>query len=448
VLKRLLNLFRDEEMRKRVWITLGILVVYRLGCNLPVPGARLDVIRQMLQQAQSPLTGIIDLVSGGALRNVSVFALGIMPYITSTIIMQLLQGVVPQLEQLAKEGAKGYEKIRFYHRCGTIVICFFQSTVYYRMWSHGQMPVIDATAAQFVATVTILTSGTMLLMWLGDQITEYGIGNGISLIIMSGIVARFPAAVRSVAENMSWQVTDPSGIGVLTVLAMICVFVGVIVGVVFITQGQRRIPMQQAKITRGTRVLGGQRTYLPLRVNHASVMPIIFASSLLMFPAVIFDRIAGMAGGSSFWGSLADSCKQGHLLYTLIFVPMIFFFCYFWTSMTFKPKELSDDLKQYGSFVPGIRPGKKTAVYLENVMVRITFAGAAFLSTIALMPQIVGRVFDVGQQYALMGFYGGTGLLIVVGVGLDLMERLESQLIQKHYGGFLGTKGGRIRGRR
>ena len=203
MLKRLLNLFRDDEMRKRVWITLGILVVYRLGCNLPVPGARMDIIRQMLQQSQSPITGIIDLVSGGALRNVSVFALGIMPYITSTIIMQLLQGVVPQLEQLSKEGTKGYEKIRFYHRCGTIVICFFQSTVYYRMWAHGQMPVIDATAGQFFATVTILTSGTMLLMWLGDQVTEYGIGNGISLIIMSGIVARFPAAVRSVAENMS-----------------------------------------------------------------------------------------------------------------------------------------------------------------------------------------------------------------------------------------------------
>ena len=442
MLKRLLNLFRDEEMRKRVWITLGILVVYRLGCNLPVPGARPESLKQVFNM----FMGVVDLVSGGALRRVSVFALGIMPYITSTIIMQLLQGVVPQLEQLAKEGAKGYEKIRFYHRCGTIVICFFQGMVYYR-WLVGNQA-IDASVGQFFGTVTLLTAGTMLLMWLGDQITEYGVGNGISLIIMSGIVARFPAAVSSVAKSMSWQVTDPSGIGVLTVLAMIFVFVGVVVGVVFITQGQRRIPMQQAKITRGTRVLGGQRTYLPLRVNHASVMPIIFASSLLMFPMVIFNQITRMTGGSNFWGSLAESCRQGHLLYTLIYVPMIFFFCYFWTSMTFKPKELSDDLKQYGSFVPGIRPGKKTAVYLENVMVRITFAGAAFLCTIALMPQIIGRLFGVDQQYELTGFYGGTGLLIVVGVGLDLMERLESQLIQKHYGGFLGTKGGRIRGRR
>lgn len=440
--KGLLNLFRDAEMKRRMWITLGILVVYRLGCTLPVPGAR----PEMLKQVMNPLMGVVDIVSGGALRRVSVFALGIMPYITSTIIMQLLQGVIPALEQLSKEGAKGYEKLRFYHRVGTVVICFFQAVVYFR-WLAGSQ-VIDPTTGNLFMMLAILTGGTMLLMWLGDQITEYGVGNGISLIIMAGIVARLPQGIGFLASNMSWKLTETGGINPLTIGALVLVFVGVVMGVVFITQGQRRIPMQQAKITRGQRVLGGQRTYLPLRVNHSSVMPIIFASSLLIFPAFLFGRITGMTGGSAFWLSLKDAFDPGRFFYTIVYVPMIFFFCFFWTSMTFKPKELSDDLKQYGSFIPGIRPGKKTATYLENVMVRVTFVGAAFLSAIAIMPQIITRMFGLGGQGSLVQFYGGTSLLIVVGVGLDLMERLESQLIQKHYGGFLGSKGGRIRGRR
>ena len=443
MLKQLLNLFRDQEMKKRVLTTLGILIVYRLGCALPLPGANQEVIGKVLFGA---IGGVVDIVSGGALSQFSVFALGIMPYITATIIMQLLQGVIPHLEQLSKEGAKGYERIRFYHRLGTIVICFFQGSLYFKfMTAKGAMP---ATAGHYFTSMVTLTAGTMFLMWLGDQITERGVGNGVSLIIMSGIVARLPKAISLVGQNMTWQFTEQGKLNPLTLIGLLAVFVFVVVGVVFITQGQRRIPMQQAKITRGMRVLGGQRTYLPMRVNHASVMPIIFASTLLIFPTTIFQAILNWTEGATLWEGLYDLSQPGHLLYTIIFVPLIFFFCYFWTSMTFKPKELSDDLKQYGSFVPGIRPGKKTAAYLESVMVRITFAGAAFLSLIAIMPQLVGRGFELGEQGAVIQFYGGTSILIVVGVGLDLMEKLESQMIQKHYGGFLGAKGGRIRGRR
>ena len=443
MLKQLLNLFRDQEMKKRVLTTLGILIVYRLGCALPLAGANQEVIGKVLFGA---IGGVVDIVSGGALSQFSVFALGIMPYITATIIMQLLQGVIPHLEQLSKEGAKGYERIRFYHRLGTIVICFFQGSLYFKfMTAKGAMP---ATAGHYFTSMVTLTAGTMFLMWLGDQITERGVGNGVSLIIMSGIVARLPKAISLVGQNMTWQFTEQGKLNPLTLIGLLAVFVFVVVGVVFITQGQRRIPMQQAKITRGMRVLGGQRTYLPMRVNHASVMPIIFASTLLIFPTTIFQAILNWTEGATLWEGLYDLSQPGHLLYTIIFVPLIFFFCYFWTSMTFKPKELSDDLKQYGSFVPGIRPGKKTAAYLESVMVRITFAGAAFLSLIAIMPQLVGRGFELGEQGAVIQFYGGTSILIVVGVGLDLMEKLESQMIQKHYGGFLGAKGGRIRGRR
>jgi len=442
VLKQLLNLFRDQEMKKRVLTTLGILIVYRLGCAVPLPGANQEVIGKIL----GPITGVVDIVSGGALRRFSVFALGIMPYITATIIMQLLQGVIPHLEQLSKEGAKGYEKIRFYHRLGTIVICFFQGSLYFKfMTAQGAMP---PEAGFYFTSIVTLIAGTMFLMWLGDKITELGVGNGVSLIIMAGIVARLPQAVSFIWKNMTWKFTEQGMLNPLTVRGLLVVFVLVVVGVVFITQGQRRIPMQQAKITRGMRVLGGQRTYLPMRVNHASVMPIIFASTLLIFPTTIFQTISNWTEGATLWEGLLNLSQPGHLLYTFIFVPLIFFFCYFWTSMTFKPKELSDDLKQYGSFIPGIRPGKKTASYLESVMVRITFAGAAFLSLIAIMPQLVGRGFELGPQGAVIQFYGGTSILIVVGVGLDLMEKLESQMIQKHYGGFLGSKGGRIRGRR
>ncbi|MFH0963278.1 MAG: preprotein translocase subunit SecY [Planctomycetota bacterium] len=442
MLKQLLNLFRDQEMKKRIWITLGLLVVYRLGSALPLPGARPEAVKEFF----SPLLGVVDIVSGGALGRLSVFALGIMPYITATIILQLLQGVIPHLEQLSKEGAKGYEKIRFYHRLGTIAICLFQGTVYYKwLLGGGAMP---SGIGFYFLTMMTLTTGAMFLMWLGDQITEYGVGNGVSLIIMAGIVSRLPQAVHFVGSNMTWRLTESGGLNPLTVGALLVVFVVVVVGVVFITQGQRRIPMQQAKITRGTRVLGGQRTYLPLRVNHASVMPIIFGSSLLIFPAYFFRTISGITQGASFWETMVKWFQAGGFLYVLCYVPLIFFFCYFWTSLTFKPKELSDDLKQYGSFIPGIRPGRKTADYLEGVMVRITFAGAAFLTAIALLPQLVGRAFNIGGRYEVIQYFGGTSILIVVGVGLDLMERLESQMIQKHYGGFLGAKGGRIRGRR
>ena len=435
------NMFRIPELRKKILITLGILVVYRIGCNLPVPGVNVDALQEFFKHQKggiADLFGMVTMLSGGALRQATVFALGIMPYISATIIFQLLTGVIPALEKLRKEGESGLKKIRQYERYTTVLLCLIQGIMLVRWMSGEVTPItqrrvfVGGGLTQVTALVT-MTTGTMLLMWLGDQITQSGIGNGISLIIMAGIVARLPIAIW----DMMMKKTDPG-----TVLFLIVAFVVIISGVVLITQGQRRIPVQQAKHTRGRRVYGGQRQYLPFRVNHAGVMPVIFASTLLIFPKMITKALTKYGG---FWEALHERAFLGDTwIYVLLYILLIYFFAYFWTSLQFKPKDLSENLQDYGSFIPGIRPGRRTAAYLENVMTHITLAGATFLAAVAILPQVLRMSMGIG--WATAGFYGGTGLLIVVGVALDLVEKIESHLMMRHYEGFM--RKGRIRGRR
>lgn len=435
------NMFRIPELRKKILFTLGILIVYRLGCLLPAPGVNVEALGEIFKPgAAGPLQqlfGMVTMLSGGALSRATVFALGIMPYISATIIFQLLTGVIPALEKLRKEGESGLKKIRQYERYTTLLLCLIQGfalvTSLRSMGIDRGNPIFPGGWFMVVTAVLAMTTGTMLLMWLGDQITQYGVGNGISLIIMAGIIARLPVAVWEMYRRQP----DPG-----TIIFLLAAFVFIVGGVVLITQGQRRIPVQQAKHTRGRRVYGGQRQYLPFRVNHAGVMPVIFASTLLIFPRLITTQI-GRAYPAFQW--MTDNFfTSGKWVYISIYVLLIYFFSYFWTSLMFKPKDLSENLQDYGSFIPGIRPGRRTADYLENVMTHITLAGATFLAIVAIMPQILAQSLDIGLLTA--GFYGGTGLLIVVGVALDLVEKIESHLMMRHYEGFM--RKGKIRGRR
>ena len=439
------NMFRIPELRKKILFTLGVLIVYRLGCLLPVPGVNVNELQEIFRkQASSPVFGMMGLaalLSGGALSRSTVFALGIMPYISATIIFQLLTGVIPALERLRKEGESGLKKIRQYERYTTFILCLFQGLLYVqwleRISATESAPIIYSAWGTRLTAIIAMSTGTMVLMWLGDQITQFGVGNGISLLIMAGIVSRLPAALWSLVTGI-----QTGNIGIGTIVFLLGAFVVIVAGVVLITQGQRRIPTQQAKHTRGRMVYGGQRQYLPFRVNHSGVMPVIFASTLLMFPQMILQPL------QSVW-SAANTVQNtwlggGSWLYVTIYVLLIFFFSYFWTSIMFKPKDLADNLKDYGSFVPGIRPGRNTAEYLEYIMVRITLAGAAFLAVIAVVPQLLQAATNMG--YTVTGFYGGTTILIVVGVALDTVEKVESHLVMRHYEGFMRT--GRIKGRR
>ncbi|HUU43468.1 MAG TPA: preprotein translocase subunit SecY, partial [Planctomycetota bacterium] len=357
------NMFRIPELKRKILFTLGILVVYRIGCLVPVPGVNVEALQAFFKQQTGGLAevlGVVTMLSGGALRQATVFALGIMPYISATIIFQLLTGVIPALEKLRKEGESGLKKIRQYERYTTVLLCLIQGTMLVR-WMSGltvndRYIFMGGGFTQFTALLT-MTAGTMLLMWLGDQITQSGVGNGISLIIMAGIVSRLPNAIM----DMYGKKSDPG-----TVIFLIATFVLVVGGVVLITQGQRRIPVQQAKHTRGRRVYGGQRQYLPFRVNHAGVMPVIFASTLLIFPRMISKTLVKYGGA---WETMYQQVfDRESWIYTTLYVLLIYFFAYFWTSLQFKPKDLSENLQDYGSFIPGIRPGRRTADYLENVM--------------------------------------------------------------------------------
>jgi preprotein translocase subunit SecY len=371
-----------------------------------------------------------------------------MPYISASIIFQLLATVVPSLEQLQKEGDAGRKRITQYTRYATVGLCLIQGYITIQGLRSGSGPgaAIFPTGLGFAIMASIiLTTGSMLLMWIGEQIDEYGIGNGISLIIMIGILDRLPVAIMQVAQYASLSFNPPEGqIGIVKILILILLFVGVIFGIIFITEGQRRIPFQQAKHVRGQRVYGGQRHYLPLRVNQASIFPIIFAQSLLMLPATVVNGFLQQyqAGGWShegfgykFWTMLDDNLKSGAFLYTLLYVALIFFFSFFWTAITFNPKDMANNMKDYGTFIPGIRPGARTAEYLEKIMTRITIPGAAFLSIIAILPDLIAT--DMGVTRWVSGFYGGTSILIVVGVALDLVRKVESHLLMRHYEGFM-----------
>lgn len=443
-----INIFKIPDLRNKILFTLGLLSIYRIGFYIAIPGVDQEAMASGASGALGGLAEYFALFTGGNLQQSTIFGLGIMPYISASIIFQLLVTVVPSLEKLQKEGESGRKKITEYTRYATVGLCVIQATIWMRyLVSQNYIYAEFMTWIYFIMGVIVLTTGTVFLMWLGEQIDEYGIGNGISLIIMAGIVVRMPNAVFHVIGNFDWDVgAATSGtIGPSKVLFLIVAFVGVVAGSILITQGQRRIPIQQAKQTRGRRVYGGQRQYLPLRVNHGGVMPIIFASSLLIFPPMMFQSLSGAFGYSPFLVFLSNAFSPGEYLYNLSYVGLVYFFAYFWTTVSFQPKEMANNLRDYGSFIPGLRPGKRTADYLEKVMGRITYVGAAFLALIALIPTIVAIWLNI--PFVVSAFLGGTGLLIVVSVTLDLVQRIEANLIMRNYQGFLGGEGA-IRGAR
>ena len=446
-------IFTIAELRQKILFTLGLLLVYRIGWQIPLP--LVDQTRMAAQSSQGGGLGDVlaqvTMFSASSLSQVTIFGLGIMPYISASIIFQLLGSVWKPLEELQKEGESGRKKINEYTRYATVVLCLLQSWIYLKTYvmaraeGGGPPPLIKdevwammdgSMAGMFfwqLAAVLTMTTGTVFLMWLGEQIDEYGIGNGISILIMAGIVAQMPAALWELIVGIKFSLGGDGGIQTLIVL--IGVFVAVIVGVVFITQGQRRIPTQSAKHVRGRRQVGGTRQYLPLKVNQAGVMPIIFASSLLMVPMILFTQLS-QSFNSDVLRMLASVFGGGaSFVYNLCYVGLIYFFCYFWTAITFNPKDIADNLKQYGSFIPGYRPGKRTSDYLERVMVRITYVGAGFLAVVAVIPTIVSTSLGVSPMVA--SFYGGTGLLIAVSVAFDLVQKIDSHLVMRNYSGLL-----------
>ncbi|MGE0479694.1 MAG: preprotein translocase subunit SecY [Phycisphaerae bacterium] len=452
--KAFINVFKIPDLRKKVLFTLLMLCVYRIGFYVPLPGINQEQLARHFEQSGGGATQqaaeLFAMFTGGDLGQSTVFGLGIMPYISASIILQILVTVLPALEKLQKEGESGRRKITEYTRYSTVGLCLIQAVFWIRYLNAQGLVYPDYAGSFNFALVALmaLMVGTILLMWIGEQIDEYGIGNGISLIIMAGIVARLPNAFIELFQGLNWS--GAAGGGIITpekVIFMVISFVAVVAGAILITQAQRRIPVQQAKQTRGTRVVGGMRHYLPLRVNHGGVMPIIFASSFLLFPNVIFAWLAGAAlPPRGLWLFLDEAFRPGRFMYELTYVAMIYFFAYFWTSVQFQPKELANNLRDMGSFIPGLRPGKRTADYLESVMGRITYIGAGFLSVIAVIPSIVAT--QLGIPYSISAFLGGTGLLIVVSVALDLIQRLEANLIMRNYEGFLGGDGGgRVKGR-
>ena len=435
------NIFSIPELLKKLAFTLVLLCIYRIGYHVPLPGIDPVLIGAAAKSSEEGGSGFGDalaafgMLTGGNLQQSTLFGLGIMPYISASIIFQLLATVLPSLQKLQKEGPAGYKKIQEYTRYATVVICLVQAAAW---MSHSRVYMYadySTSMWPFIMGIVGLTAGTVFMMWLGEQIDEYGIGNGISLIIMAGIVARLPWAVEQVTGSFSFDLTA-TGMNPVKLLILVLGFVFVVAGAILITQGQRRIPIQQAKHTRGRRVYGGQRQYLPLRVNHGGVMPIIFASSLMMLPMLIGGWAQSRWGDSELVLSLSNAFRPDAFVYTVVEVALIFFFAYFWTTVQFRPKEMAEQLRDYGSFIPGLRPGKRTADYLERVMERITYCGAAFLAVIAVIPQVVQT--NMGVPYNVAQFLGGTGLLISVSVALDLVQRIESNLVMRNYGGFLG----------
>jgi len=467
MLAPVVNIFRIPELRRKILITLGLLILCRVGVYVPIPGVNTHAVSRSLDQASQQqeedeglgtrMIGLVDMFAGGALGRCTVFALGVMPYISASIIFQLLTTVIKPLEELSKEGEAGRKKINQYTRYATVLLCIVQGFFIAKYikelpTAQGVPPFVaeDAGFSYWISAIFSVTAGTIFLMWIGEQITEFGIGNGISLIIMGNIISRMPTAIHDLIRNkfeFSLSATQDNRYGLLMGALLVVMYVAVVVGVVIIQQAQRRITVQQAKHTRGRRVYGGQRHYMPLRVNQAGVIPIIFAQSLLSFPGLIIAaiyRAAGPGGLKNFLGEMQTQLAPGAFLYIMIYIFLIFFFCFFWTAIVFNPIKMADDMKQYGHFIPGIRPGNRTADYLEKLMTRITLAGAAFLAVIAILPQMVSRGMDL--PYEAASLYGGTGLLIVVGVALDLVQKIESHLIMRHYDGFI--KGTRIRGSR
>ena len=447
------NVFRIPDLRKKVLFTLLMLAVYRIGFYVPLPGVNQEKLQGHFQGgdtsgATEQAAELFAMFTGGQLGQSTLFGLGIMPFISASIIFQILATVVPSLEKIAKEGESGRRKIQEYTRYATVGLCIIQAWFWYGYLIRQGLvfPDYAGTFTFWMIAVFGLTAGTLFLMWIGEQIDEYGVGNGISLIIMAGIVARLPSIILDVWMGLTGS--SASGITAQKVVLIVISFVAVVAGAILITQAQRRIPIQQAKQTRGRRIVGGARHYLPLKVNHGGVMPIIFASSFLLLPSWILGTLVSNPSiwFSNFWAWLYEQFVPGSFVYTLLYVAMVYLFAYFWVSVQFQPKELANNLRDMGSFIPGLRPGKRTADYLETVMERITYVGAGFLAIIAVIPTVIAVWFDI--PFRISAFLGGTGLLIVVSVALDLIHRLEANLIMRNYEGFLGSEGvGRVKGR-
>lgn len=423
-LKSLGQAFKVPEIRKKLIFTILMLVIFRLGCCIPVPNIDRSVLSDYFGNA-SGLFGLFDMFSGGSFSNFTIFALSITPYVTASIILQLMTVVIPRLEALSKEGTEGRKKIAQYTRYLTVVLALVQSiglTV-----GLFRSAVVDKSVFSIAVVVITLTAGTAFLMWLGEQINEHGIGNGISLIIMAGIVARMPSAIYQTFIKL-----QDGTVSIISVIIFVIFAIAVVVGVIEVQQGTRKIPVQYAKRVVGRKMYGGQNTHIPLKVNQAGVIPVIFSLSILQFPLTVTYFTNSASGFTQFVTKyLSPSGSPGVWIYSIINIVLIIFFTYFYTAITFNPVEVADNMKANGGFIPGIRPGRSTVEYLSRVMTRITFAGAIFLAVIATLPNILGSFTQLG-----IGF-GGTSLLIAVGVALDTMKQLESQLIMRNYSGFL-----------
>ncbi|MCP4109162.1 MAG: preprotein translocase subunit SecY [Desulfobacteraceae bacterium] len=432
------NIFKIPELKKRIFYTFALLAVYRIGVYIPTPGIDSVAFGEFFaEHVKGTLGGLFDMFSGGALERFSVFALGIMPYISASIILQLLTVVIPHLERLSKEGEQGRKKITQYTRYGTIILSIIQgfgiSIGLESMQAPGTgAPIVLNAGWQFkFMTIITLTAGTAFIMWLGEQITERGIGNGISLIIFAGIVVRMPSAIKN-----TYDLLVMGQLNIFFVLLLVVGMVAVVGVIIFAEQGQRRIPVQYAKRVVGRRMYGGQSTHLPLKINTSGVIPPIFASSIIMFPATIagFIKVPWMQ-------SIANSMNPGNFWYEFLYVGFIVFFCYFYTAVTFNPVDVADNMKKHGGYIPGIRPGKRTADYIDRVLTRITLGGAIYVSAVCVLPSILMTKFNVPF------YFGGTALLIVVGVAIDTTAQMESHMLSRHYEGFLKKGGSRVKGR-
>jgi preprotein translocase subunit SecY len=435
------NIFKIPELKRRILITFLFLAIYRVGVHIPTPGINGDALASFFAQAKGTLFSLIDMFSGGALERLSVFALGIMPYISASIILQLLTVVIPYLERLQKEGEMGRKKIVQYTRYGTVVLSMVQGFgiaigLENMRGAAGEMIVMAPGWSFRILTVITLTAGTAFIMWLGEQITERGIGNGISLIIFAGIVARMPNAIAS-----TFELLRIGQMNVVLILALVVLMVLVVAVIIFFETGQRRLPVQYAKRIVGRKVYGGQSTHLPLKLNTSGVIPPIFASSILMFPLTIANFLPKPWLDDHPWvQAILNSLGPGALLYNLLYVAFIIFFCYFYTAVTFNPNDVAENMKKFGGYIPGIRPGQKTSEYIDKVLTRITLGGAIYVAAICVLPTILIGKFNVPF------YFGGTALLIVVGVALDTVQQIEAHMLTRHYEGLM--KKGRLKGRR
>ena len=435
MIEKIRNIFAIPELRRKILFTLGILIIVRLGAQVPIPGINPEALRQTMESLNDTFFGLFNMFTGGAFGQAAVFGLGIMPYISVSIVIQILQTTLPYFQRLVQEGESGRAKIAQITRYGTVVLAFIQSIgIAFLLESYG-IVLNPGFAFRFTAIVSI-TTGTMLLLWLGEKITEHGIGNGISLIIMVGILAAFPNVVLS--EISYFQ---QGARGILSELSLAILFFFLVMLIILIQQGLRKVPVQYARRIVGRKVYGGQSTYLPLKINTAGVIPIIFAQSILLIPGTIATFMGQDATQSNFMSWFA----MDHWFSNVCFALLIVFFTYFYTALQFDPNQVASTLKQQGGFIPGVKPGKKTAEFIENILTRVTLPGACFLGFIALMPYFLQQF---GLDYAYASFFGGTSLLIIVGVGLDTLSQVETHLLSRHYDGFLSKGKVRARGRR